>query len=172
VLIGHLKDNALLGDFTLKKIAIALSLMSPLMMTTVSTAEARSFGEIYTQCGLGGMLGSAIENKSAGQILAIISNVTWDLGTTAISSQVSSPESCAGGAGAVAAYINHSYEALELDIASGYGEHLDTLKAISNGGEHFSASLRADFVQLASADDFALMSRYEKAESLYNLVVE
>ena len=51
------------------------------------------------------MLGAAIENKSAGQILAIISNITWDLGTTAISSQLSSPDTCA----AVMAQLPHTY---------------------------------------------------------------
>lgn len=155
----------------LKKTMLALTIASPLLMVDASVAAGRSFGEIYTQCGLGGMLGAAIENKSAGQILAIISNVTWDLGTTAISSEVSSPESCAGGNGAVAAYINQSYDALEQDLASGYGDHLDTLKVLSNGGDDFSVELRAEFTEQVANPEFASMSQYQKAEMLYNLVM-
>jgi len=39
-----------------------------------------------------------------------VTNVTWDLGTTAISSDISSQDSCQGGKVKVRVFINNSYE--------------------------------------------------------------
>lgn len=53
------------------------------MMATTMPAQAKSnrtFGQIYTQCGLGAMIAPHTP------VVAAITNVTWDLGTTAISS--------------------------------------------------------------------------------------
>jgi len=55
------------------------------------SASAREFADIYTECGLGAMIAP---NNAA---VAAVTNVTWDLGTTAISSNASSADSCKGG---------------------------------------------------------------------------
>ena len=156
----------------LKKTIMAFGLIAPLVCSVNVSAQDRSFGEIYTECGLGGMLGSAIDNQSAGQILAIISNVTWDLGTTAISSQISSPETCASSEGTVATYIHQAYDALEQDIASGEGEYLETLRALSNGDETFNASLRSQFALHAANPKFSEQTHYEKAQALFDIVTQ
>ena len=81
---------------------------------------AREFGEIYTDCGLGGLIGSAIGSKedTLANVAAVVTNITFDLGTTAISSNTTSPETCARGKEQTAAFIYESYESLETDIAS------------------------------------------------------
>ena len=68
---------------------------------------ARDFADIYTECGLGAMI--APKNEA----VAAITNVTWDYGTTAISSNISSPDTCKGGQGKMASFIHDSYESLE-----------------------------------------------------------
>src|SRR3989338_65651 len=84
-------------------------------------AMAREFADIYTECGLGALI--APRNEA----VAAVTNVTWDLGTTAISSNISSPQTCTGGKPKAAAFIYDPYQSLETDLASGYGAHLDTL---------------------------------------------
>ena len=60
---------------------------SLLVFSSMSFAD-REFADIYTECGLGAMI--APNNEA----VAAVTNVTWDLGTTAISSDASSEENC------------------------------------------------------------------------------
>ena len=139
---------------------------------------AREFGEIYTQCGIGGLIGSAIgpEDDTVARVAAVVTNITWDLGTTAISSNMTSPDSCARGKEKTAAFIYESYEALENDLASGHGTYLDALMALAAGHEQtqdrFIAAVRTGFAKLVAAPDYNEQTRFTKAEALYNLVNE
>jgi len=129
---------------------------------------ARDFADIYTDCGLGAMIAP---NNSA---VAAITNVVWDCGTTAISSNISCPDSCKGGQDRVAAFIYQSYDSIEQDLASGYGEYLDTLVDLvgyeAEQKPTFVASLRRDFADIVEASMYSDSTRYQKAEALYNLV--
>lgn len=133
-------------------------------------ASAREFADIYTDCGLGAMIAP---NSDA---VAAVTNVTWDLGTTAISSNASSPESCQGGQGSSAAFIFDAYPSLEKDIAVGRGEHLNALLAIAgidkSAQDDVSVELRDGFSALVSADGYSEQTRFEKAENLYNLLYQ
>ena len=110
----------------MKKSFFVIALASLISLAGTSTqASERSFADVYADCGIGNMLfGNAGES---GRILAIISNVTWDLGTTAHSSNASSEENCKGGEAKTAAYIYHSYPAIESDLAKGQGEYLTAM---------------------------------------------
>jgi len=152
----------------LRKSLIALSLAAPLLMT--QSVQARDFGAIYTDCGLGGLIGAQVNDRTIGNVLAIVTNVTFDLGTTAVISEVSSPDTCAGGSAAVAAFIHQSYDALEQDLASGEGKYLAALKTLSGGGEAFELELRSAFAETVASSDYTKQTRYAKSESLYNLV--
>jgi len=111
---------------------IALAGALALSLAAIPSAQARTFAEIYAECGLGAMLfNDSSSGSSDGRTLAIISNVTSDLGTTAISSNAFSEGQCAGGSVASAALMMQTYPALERDIARGGGEHLDALLAAS-----------------------------------------
>ncbi len=131
-------------------------------------AMAREFADIYTECGLGAMI--APKNTA----VAAITNVTWDWGTTAISSNISSPDTCKGGQARAAAFINDSYASLENDLSSGSGEYLDTLASLaginSEAKQEFTETLRKDFAKVVSEPSYTNKSRFEKAEALYNLV--
>lgn len=151
-----------------KKSLIALSLAAPLLMT--QPVHARDFGAIYTDCGIGGMVGSQIGDRSVGNVLAIVSNFVTTFGAVAIISDISSPETCSGGSAAVAAFIHQSYDALEQDLASGEGNYLAALKTLSGGGEAFETDLRTAFADKVTNTDYEQLSHYDKSESLYNLV--
>ncbi len=131
--------------------------------------QAREFADIYTECGLGAMI--APNNEA----VAAVTNVTWDLGTTAISSNSSSPDSCQGGSSSAAAFIYDAYPSLEKDLAAGQGEHLTALLTIAqcdaSAQTDIGLALRKDFGELVSDDGYSQQSRYENAEGLYNALM-
>lgn len=147
-----------------QKLMIAAAAVAALAMT--QDAEARDFADIYTDCGLGAMI--APNNEA----VAAVTNVTWDLGTTAISSNASSPDTCNGGGARSAALIYRTYPELERDIANGQGEHLDALVALLEveTADDFVASLRPAFAKLVADDDYVATTREAKAAALYDLV--
>lgn len=134
----------------------------------VQAVFAREFADIYTECGLGAMI--APHNAA----VAAVTNVTWDLGTTAISSDISSPESCKGGQEKVALFINDAYEMLETDLACGSGDYLDMLVDLTESEiqseSEFVDTLRTAFAAHVAQEGYSDMSRFEKAEALYDLV--
>ena len=121
-------------------------------------AISRDFPDIYTECGIGAML--APKNPA----FASVSNFTWDYGTTAISSNISSPDTCKGGEAKVASFIYDSYEPLEKDLASGNGTFLDTLMVLAG----VDPQSKQQFTDASSS--YTDQSRFEKAETLYSLV--
>jgi len=149
---------------TMKTVTLAFAAS----LLLAQAASAREFADIYTDCGLGALIAPRTP------AVAAVTNVTFDLGTTAIISNVSSPETCQGGKALAAAFINDAYEPLEADLARGQGEHLDSLAALAGvreeGKTSFMTGLRSDFAAAVAADGYADRSRFEKAESLYNLV--
>lgn len=148
-----------------------LKIFLPILVVTLALPQigmAREFAEIYTDCGIGGMIAPRSD------AVAAVTNVTWDLGTTAISSNISSPDSCSGGQAEKAAFIHDSYDALELDLASGHGTYLDALAALAGhegqAQQRFITAVRAGFAKLVAAPDYHEQNRFAKAEALYNLV--
>ena len=129
---------------------------------------AREFADIYTECGIGAMI--APRNTA----VAAVTNVTWDSGTTAISSNISCPDSCNGGQEKVASFIYESYESIEKDLAKGNGNYLDNLLALTGydaqAKKEFIIALRSDFKNIVADPSYTDKSHFEKAEGLYNLV--
>lgn len=136
-----------------------------LLIAGTQSGVAREFADIYTECGLGAMI--APKNSA----VAAVTNVTWDLGTTAISSNISSPDSCKGGQDKKAAFIHDTYPHLEKDLARGEGKHLKTLLAIAgcNARAHgdVARALRQDFGEMVTKSGYTTQSRYEQAKGLY-----
>ena len=134
-------------------------------MTTIFVPQAqagdRSFGDIYKECGLGGMIFTDTP------VAAAVSNIIWDLGTTAVSSNISSDENCEGGKAKVAAFISKSYDDLELEIASGEGKYVDTLATMTNKD---ISEIRAEFTELVASNEYSELSQTKKVEKLYNIV--
>lgn len=152
----------------MKKVTHALSIVALSLLAFSQPSVAREFVDIYTQCGLGAM----IAPTNGG--VAAITNVTWDSGTTAISSNISSPDTCKGGKAKTAAFIHESYGHIEKDLARGSGSHLDALLTLSGCRTEtrgaISAALRKDFSTVAAKPDYSRQSRYEQANSLYNIL--
>ncbi|MAD40963.1 MAG: hypothetical protein CL623_01035 [Arcobacter sp.] len=151
-----------------KGFKLSLAAVTALVLSMSQDSQAREFADIYTECGLGAMI--APRNEA----VAAVTNVTWDLGTTAISSNISSQESCKGGQAKVAAYINNSYENIEKDLASGNGKYLDTLVSLSNNSSEskdvFISNLRADFSSIVASSDYSTLTTYQKSQKLYNII--
>ena len=137
-------------------------------MITLSAGavQAREFADIYTDCGLGGMI------APSNAVVAAITNVTWDLGTTAISTNISSEESCAGGKKKMASLLLNSYAQVETDLAKGEGAHLVALTEAAGCGSAnraaFNVSMRREFATLVAQPAYAASSRMEKASALFD----
>ncbi len=157
----------------MRKIFLATSLASMIAVSTGAQAE-RSFGEIYTECGLGAMIAQGVSDQGTADILAIVTNVTWDLGTTAVSSNISSPGSCARGNAMTAAFILKSYAQLEKELVLGNGRYLDALAESADiapqDKQVFTQKVRSEFAKQAASHNYELLSRQQKAEKLYNIV--
>ena len=141
---------------------IKTTLVTVAMLTLLAPqAEARSFGKIYKECGIGAMIFDETP------VAAVISNIIWDLGTTAVSTNISSPEECSVGNGKTAAFIGKSYDDLELEIASGEGKYVDTLATMTTKD---ISDIRSEFAELVASNDYESMDKVKKIEKLYNIV--
>jgi Protein of unknown function (DUF3015) len=148
------------------KKAIALATVGVASLLVSAQASAREFADIYTECGLGAM----IAPKNAA--VAAVTNVTWDLGTTAISSNISSADSCQGGKAKTAAYIFQSYAQLEQNLAQGQGEHLSALMAVAgcsaNAKDAVATSLRNGLADRARHVGFKGENRFEQSKAIFD----
>lgn len=149
---------------TMKTVTLAFAAS----LLLAQAAGAREFADIYTDCGLGAVIAPRTP------AVAAVTNVTFDLGTTAIISNISSPETCQGGQALAAAFINDAYEPLEADLARGQGKYLDSLATLAGvreeGKAGFANGLRKDLAASVAAESYTGQSRFQKAEHLYNLV--
>jgi hypothetical protein len=129
----------------------------------------RDFGQIFIECGLGGLMAPQT------QWAAVVTNVTWDAGTTAITSESSSPESCKGGQAKTAMMIYEAFPTIETELAQGRGEHLDALITLAGRSDAeraaLIASLRAGFAKTVAEPEYASLTRYERAAAFYDLFV-
>jgi len=157
----------------MRKTILAASLVVLTAAATNAQAE-RSFGQIFTECGLGGIIGQAISDKTTADVIAVITNITWDLGTTAVTSNISSPETCARGNAVTAAFILKSYAQLEKDLVLGNGHYLNALAEVvevaPENKKAFAHAIRAEFAKQTASQSYELLSRQQKAEQLYNIV--
>ncbi len=148
------------------KILIVLSALV-VMIPGVSMAE-RSFGKMYEECGLGGL----IFYETDYPIVGIISNITWDLGTTATSSNVSNT-GCATDSAKLADFIYDSYVNLEEETVQGDGTHLQALLSIAGCQESarpmLIQSIRSEFSKSLMEKDYYGKTRFSKSENYYNI---
>ena len=150
-----------------KVIALIGASLTVLSLTGTAQAE-RSFGDIYKQCGIGAMI---FDKKGT---FAAISNIVWDLGTTAISSNASSKENCNNNKVAAAAFIHHTYASLEQDIAKGEGKHVSALMDIMGCSAASRSTvvnaIRTDFSSKATVKGFSDLPQVNKSETIYNII--
>jgi hypothetical protein len=145
------------------KTAIISSLMvGVLAVATMSSApvKAENTKELnpWQDCGIGAMI------FPANGVAAAISNIIWDLGTTAVSSNISSQESCDSRKAKTAMFIKATLPVLEQEVATGEGEYVTAMLEI-RGCEASSHTAIVDAVRKDIAQKPA-----DNAEALYNVL--
>ncbi|MDO5652119.1 MAG: DUF3015 family protein [Moraxella sp.] len=149
----------------LKKALIATAITAVALSSTAHAGQksGRSIEQVYKQCGIGGAL---FGNKS--EILAIISNVTWDLGTTAAISDSASPDTCKGGDVRAAVLINEAFPSVEKDLAAGEGAYIN---ALANVAQCSSVdAVRTSYGKYAQSSAYETASQAQNGEVLFGLV--
>jgi len=123
----------------------------------------------WTQCGIGAMIFDDTP------VAAAISNVIWDLGTTAVSSATMSEGSCSGKETAAAIFIQETYGSLEVETAMGNGENLAALMDIMNVQDsqksEVIASMRTQMGQWISSEKYGQMDQTTKAQTFYSIMI-
>lgn len=155
------------GHGTMKKLSLILAATLLAGTTITGTASAREFDKIYKECGIGAMIFPETP------IAATISNIIWDLGTTASSSDMSSPENCKGRTATAAAFIYNSHASLTEETVKGNGAHLNALLDImecdKNSRSTLIGAMRSDLSEQIAAGDYTEQSAYDKAGNFYEL---
>lgn len=146
----------------------AVAFATAALSSTAHAEDAKPQPNAFTQCGIGAAI---FPDNGIG---ATISNVIWDLGTTALSSALSSPEQCAGAKGKTAMLVGTSYAALETDVAVGQGKYLtalaDTMGCDQSARAALYNDIRVRFADVAVKPEFVDMTKEQKAAELYNVV--
>lgn len=117
----------------------------------------------FTECGIGAALFKDVYWAAA------TSNIIWDLGSTAITSAVASPEMCNAKKINTAKLILETLPELEKDVAAGEGQYLAALEKTS-GCKAFSNALRSEYSSVVSSENYATKSDIEKADAMYKSV--
>lgn len=122
----------------------------------------------YTDCGIG----AALFKET--QWAAVTSNITWDLGTTALISGTMSPQTCSGKQVKVALFIRDTQPQLAEEVASGSGEHLTAVLNLAECGtsRHTQAvaALRATMAKEVSTTGYQQQDGITKSTVLYRAV--
>jgi hypothetical protein len=120
----------------------------------------------YSDCGIGAAIFQDMNTAAA------ISNVIWDLGSTAITSATASPETCSGGAVQTAEFIHSNYDVLAEETARGNGEHLQATLAMAGcSAEDQSAAtqtIRSEISNSVFAAGYETKTQIEKSSDFYN----
>ena len=158
----------------MKKLLVMVMLFVGTLIVTVPSAKAaentKDLQGIYEECGLGGLL---FPRWPTG---ASVSNFTWDFGSTASTSGLTTPDACKGGQAKLAAYIYKSYDSIEKDLAKGDGKYLDMLALLSEKSaaekDSFIQTVRAKFRDAVEKTDYSSLTRLDRAKLVYSIVEE
>ncbi|ANG61139.1 hypothetical protein A8C75_00820 [Marinobacterium aestuarii] len=142
-----------------------------LSMSAATLAETKPVGSgpnPYVNCGIGAALFPATHWA------AVTSNIIWDLGTTAVTSATSSPETCNKRNVQVAQFILDTYDNLAEETAQGQGEHLSAMLEImacqQSAQPSVISAVRGQMGQQIGVAGYAEQTKIEKAAIYYDLV--
>lgn len=154
-----------------KILTLAALLALPLTVHAESERASKPQGSgpnPYVECGIGAAL-----FPDTGWA-AVTSNATWDLGTTAMISALSSPDTCNAKKRKTAMFIIETLDGLEKDVAQGGGETTialtETMGCASANQTAFNAELRSNYAGVVAKEGYASQSREERAAAMYNSV--
>ena len=121
----------------------------------------------WQDCGLGAMV------FPDNGVAAAISNVIWDLGTTAVTSASASKDNCNATRVQTARFVTESLPNLEEDIVKGEGQHLTAMLNLMGcevaQQNDVSTAIRNDFSSVMSQTTYSKMNVQQKSESLFNV---
>lgn len=145
----------------MKKISLCAVIASALLAGNVMADEAKL--NPWQHCGIGA---AVFQDNGAA---AAISNIIWDLGTTAVSSNVSSQDSCQGKPVLAAMFIQDNFNSVIEETSQGSGAHLTAMLDILD----VEASTRSDVlngIRLHVAAN--VTSNTVTPEAYYNAVMQ
>lgn len=152
-------------QFKILSLALSLTLVSGNIMAQKLDSRSGGGPNPFSDCGIGAAL---FDNDAA----AAISNIIWDVGTTAVVSATASPETCNGNEADAAAFIYESYDELLVESAHGQGAHLSTLMDILE----VDAADRGVIINQVRADlsskDMLSHTRISGAEGFYGYITK
>lgn len=146
----------------IKIAALSASVFSVAAVANAQTTRAEP--NPWLDCGIGAMI-FPDDNLEVG---AGISNIIWDLGTTAVTSAASSPDTCAGTSNVtMAVFIESTYATLEAELAKGEGENLAALATLVGAEDQaaFVAALRRDYAATLAAGEGEPQALYAAAKA-------
>jgi hypothetical protein len=124
----------------------------------------------YRDCGIGAALFP--ETHWA----AVTSNVIWDVGTTAVISATSSPETCQGSQAKTAQFIFDTYDNIVEQTAQGSGKHLTAMLNIlgCSAEQHapIISQVRTGVAQQVASSTYANTALIQKASNYYDNLIE
>ena len=142
-------------------IILANSSVSAQEETPKETTEEKTIENAFAQCGIGAIFFPKSETA------AVFSNTIWDFGTTALSSQSSSPSSCAGVKTTAAVFIDRTYPVLEEQFVKGEGAHvialLDLLQCDTSVQAGVINNVQNDLAASFSDTEFVAATQQDKA---------
>ena len=154
----------------MKKTLISTATIIVLSLTAnMSFAEEGGTKKLnpWQDCGLGAMV------FPDNGVAAAISNVIWDLGTTAVTSASASEDNCASSKATTARFVTESYMNIEEDVAKGQGQHLTAMLNLmgceSEQQAEVVSTIRSEFSDEFVSDSFASLNNVQKAERLFNI---
>lgn len=137
---------------------------SAFILLAISSTVTQAKINPWQDCGIGSMIFPDNGTASA------ISNIIWDLGTTAVTSASASEDSCEGAGARTAQFIFETYENLENEIVRGEGEHitamLNLMSCDADGHNEATRQIRSEVsAQILDSDEDTIV----KAERLHQI---
>lgn len=155
----------------MKKNILKLSILAvaaAVSIPALAAGDSVSGPNPFSDCGIG----AALFQDTAWA--AVTSNVTWDLGTTAVTSATMSPNTCTKRNVKAAMFIRDSYAQIVEDAARGTGDHLAaTLEMFDCGAAQQGAALnevRNGVGGAVTAPGYGDQKHLEKAGQLFKII--
>lgn len=159
--------------FILKLVTVAIIAMA--IPTVIMAEEAQKEKPVmkkalnpWIDCGIGAMIFSNTSWAAAS------SNIIWDLGSTAVTSNASSQNTCNSKKAQMAMFVGTTYANLEEETAKGDGKHIHAMLSLmgcdSKKHREIINSVREEFSKELQSANFSSKSKLVKAENYYNLV--
>ncbi len=149
---------------------VALTVISTTAMAEMGNKPVGSGPNPFTDCGIGAALFSDPSMAWA----AVISNITWDAGTTAMVSATASPETCQSREVVAAKFIHETYDNVIEETANGQGAHLSAMLEVfdcqADSHAEIIQSVRSQIGENVQTEDYLSMSQLDKSKGYYEVV--